>query len=235
MNCLPLSRFKALFTQAIEQTQRNPQQLLGAIRAAFLCYVTELGFRLVPHSSLQRGVNVRVQKRSSIQIDKPHGKIEIGANSIVYESAKLHAVGHGIITLGTDCIIGPTKIIARDRITIGARFLTSWGVLIQDYDPHPIDPTARSHQVQEMTRNFIPSFTNNTNPLRSAPKPGDTPFKSAPIVIGDDVWIGANAVILKGASIGNGCVIGANAVITRGEYPAGSVLAGNPAKVVRAV
>ncbi|HEX5184736.1 MAG TPA: acyltransferase [Allosphingosinicella sp.] len=57
-------------------------------------------------------------------------------------------------------------------------------------------------------------------------------FRTAPIVIGDRVWIGAKATITRGVSIGDGAVIGANAVVTR-DVPANSVAAGVPAKVIR--
>lgn len=54
-----------------------------------------------------------------------------------------------------------------------------------------------------------------------------------PIIIGNDVWIGAGAIILSGVSIGDGTVIGAGSVVTR-DIPPYVVAAGNPATVVRA-
>lgn len=54
----------------------------------------------------------------------------------------------------------------------------------------------------------------------------------APISIGDHVWIGTNAVILKGVSIGDGAVIAAGSVVTK-DVPARSLVAGVPAKVIR--
>lgn len=56
----------------------------------------------------------------------------------------------------------------------------------------------------------------------------------APIEIGDDVWIGANAVILSGVRIGAGTVISAGSVVTR-DVPAGVVAAGNPCRVLRKI
>ena len=54
----------------------------------------------------------------------------------------------------------------------------------------------------------------------------------ADIMIGDDVWIGANAVILGGINIGKGAVIGAGAVVTK-DIPSNAVAVGVPAKVLR--
>lgn len=55
-----------------------------------------------------------------------------------------------------------------------------------------------------------------------------------PVVIGDSVWIGGNAVILPGVTIGRGAVIGAGAVVTKNVEPY-TVVAGNPARVIRRI
>lgn len=55
---------------------------------------------------------------------------------------------------------------------------------------------------------------------------------SAPIVLGKNVWVGSNATILQGVTIGDNAVIGAGAVVT-GDIPANTVAAGVPAKVVK--
>ena len=56
--------------------------------------------------------------------------------------------------------------------------------------------------------------------------------KPRAVVIGDDVWIGARAIILPGVTIGQGAVVGAGAVVTK-EVPPFSVVGGNPAKVIK--
>jgi acetyltransferase-like isoleucine patch superfamily enzyme len=58
------------------------------------------------------------------------------------------------------------------------------------------------------------------------------PIHGAPIIIGDDVWIGAKAMILPGVTIGNKCVIGAGSLVKE-NVPDGSVVAGNPAKIIK--
>lgn len=58
------------------------------------------------------------------------------------------------------------------------------------------------------------------------------PMKTAPVIIEDEVWIGAHVIILPGVRIGRGAVVGAGSVVTR-EVPAGSVVCGVPAQVKR--
>ena len=53
-----------------------------------------------------------------------------------------------------------------------------------------------------------------------------------PVHIGQNVFIGCNCLILKGTEIGDDCVIGAGSVVS-GKFEAGSVIAGNPAKVIK--
>jgi len=60
----------------------------------------------------------------------------------------------------------------------------------------------------------------------------DFDLVTKPIVIGRHVWIATGATILPGVSIGDGAVVGAMAVVSR-DVPAGAVVAGNPAKIVK--
>jgi maltose O-acetyltransferase len=53
-----------------------------------------------------------------------------------------------------------------------------------------------------------------------------------PVIIGNDVWIGANATILKGVTLGNGAVIGAGSVVTK-DVPEYAIAVGNPAVVIK--
>ncbi len=76
-------------------------------------------------------------------------------------------------------------------------------------------------------------FTSNHGTVDSSVPMCKQPFtEPKPIVIGNDVWIGARVIILPGVSIGNGSVIGAGSVVTHDVEPY-TVVAGNPARIIR--
>ncbi len=97
-------------------------------------------------------------------------------------------------------------IVAQERIEIGDRVQIGANVTIVDTDFHPLDPLERQ-----------------TNILAG---------KHAPVIIGNDVFIGMNSLILKGVSVGAGAVIGAGSIVVR-DVPEATIVAGNPARVVR--
>lgn len=83
-----------------------------------------------------------------------------------------------------------------------------------------------NHRIDWITTYPFSVFRENAQHIKGHPASrGD-------VIIGHDVWIGANAVILSGVRIGNGAVIGASAVVTHDVPPYG-VVAGNPAKIVK--
>jgi acetyltransferase-like isoleucine patch superfamily enzyme len=115
------------------------------------------------------------------------------------------------ILIGDETFIGSgCTLSSARRIIIGKRCLISAGVRIHDNDGHPLDPGRR-------LRN---------EPIRQE--------ESAEVVIGNNVWIGAQATILKGVTIGDDSVVGTAAVVTA-DVPAGVVVAGNPARIVRSL
>ena len=95
-------------------------------------------------------------------------------------------------------------IVASRRISIGNGCQIGDLVAIYDSDFHELNPATR-------TRSGGPS---------------------APVVIGNNVWLGSRVMVLKGVSIGDNSVVGAMSVVTK-SIPANCVAAGNPARVIR--
>ena len=58
------------------------------------------------------------------------------------------------------------------------------------------------------------------------------PASATPVVIEDDVMIGANAVVIEGVRVGRGAVVGAGAIVIK-DVPAGAVVVGNPARIIK--
>jgi len=122
------------------------------------------------------------------------------------------------IKVGTYCFIGPeTRIWSADKITIGDRVLISHNVNVHDNISHPIDSRLR-HQ------DFIDIFSTGLN--------DNSAIHEKQIIIGDDAWIGFNAIILKGVTIGKGAIIGAGAIITK-DVPDYAVVVGYPQQIVK--
>ena len=230
----PIQQPTSFIGKAIWVLRRRPAHVLGTVRGLVLFYWAAAMRRAFPPMGVNLGRNVRIQNNRSIMAEAPGARITISSDSVVYENAKIEAYNDGQIQIGAQSILGDIKMIARYRITIGKRFLSSWNVFIEDFDPHPTESSLRALQVADMALSFRPRFGAPTQAsVREEWKSRGWNFPGEEIVIGDDVWVGANATILKGARIGNGSIIASGAVVLRGNYPENSLLAGNPAKVVK--
>ena len=134
-------------------------------------------------------------------------RVRISGKPSIAFSNRLNAqpelcVGDGTF-IGHGCHFG-----IAESIQIGRNCLIAGGASVRDLDGHPIDAAQRR---------------------AGEPTP---PAGVRPVVIEDDVWIGANAIILKGVTIGARSIVGAGAVVSR-DVPPDCVVAGNPARVVK--
>ena len=209
--------------------RHRPAHLYGTVRGYALFRLARLRRVLRPLPGVQLGKNVRLQRNTSLMAERPAASIRLGSDCIVYEDSRLEAYGAGSIHVGASGIMGGARISCRYSVSIGDRFLSSWNVFIQDFDPHPTDRALRAAQVTAMAARFVPRFD---RALIEDPGPLDWTFPGEAIHMGDDVWLGAGTTILKGVSLGDGCIVAAGSVVLRGDYPANSVVAGNPARIV---
>ena len=158
-------------------------------------------------------------KGTPVIINKKGAKMNIGENVIIKSSFLSNLVGlysrtiivtrteNSKIIIGNNVGISGATIYARKSIEIGDNTLIGGNVKILDNDFHPLEIEARNKDIKEK-------------------------ILAKPIKIGKNCFIGCNSIILKGTELGDGCVVGAGAVVC-GKFEANSVIAGNPAKIVK--
>lgn len=116
------------------------------------------------------------------------------------------------LRLGSNCHLGDNvHIVASESVTIGDNCLMASKIFISD----------TSHGVYQGQGQSRPDSDPNMRPL-----------STRPVKIGANVWIGENACVLPGVSIGDGVIINANTVVTK-DVPAVSMVAGVPARIIK--
>ena len=161
---------------------------------------------------LRHGRRVRIGRNfrtnGRIVIRGP-GRVDIGDDVNAWSHAETNVLitfaRESRICIGAGTRLNGAGIQARTRVTIGRRCILG-STLLLDTDHHPLDP-ARRHDPT-------------------------APVASAPITIGDNVWLGGQSAVLKGVTIGDNSVVAFRAVVAS-DVPANVVVAGNPARIVR--
>ena len=171
----------------------------------------ERGVRLRFASLIRLGRGVYLDE--GVYLHACPGGIEVGDKTMIMHHAVLHVYNfRGLpragIRIGRDSLIGEFNVLrGQGGIQIGDRVYTS--PLVQ--------MVAVNHRFSDPTRPFV-----------------EQGITAQGIIIEDDVWIGAGAIVVDGVHIGCGAVVAAGAVVTR-DVPPHTVVAGVPARVVRAV
>ena len=152
-------------------------------------------------------------------VSKKPGAVVIGKHVSCYAGCSFAVGENGRCTVGDFTLLNGALIMVEERIDIGSHCLVSWNVGIADSDFHPLEPAQRFIDAQALA----PFFKD---------RPPRPKLKTARVKIGDNVWIGMGAVILKGVSIGDNSVVAAGAIVTK-SIPPNTIVAGNPAEVVK--
>ncbi len=140
------------------------------------------------------------------------GKDCIVSGNVVFEKE------HAFFSVGNGCFIGKTLISVAEGVEIGDDVMISWGVTITDHNSHSLKCSERQRDVRGWR-------------VRSKDWSG---VKIKKVAIHDKVWIGFNAILLKGVTIGEGAIVGAGSVVSK-DVPPFTIVAGNPARVIREV
>ena len=152
-------------------------------------------------------------------VSKKPGTVIFGKHVSVYAGCSFAVGQNGKCTVGDFTLLNGALVMAEERIDIGSHCLISWNVGIADSDFHPLEPAQRLIDAQALA----PFFKD---------RPPRPKLRTAPVKIGDNVWIGMGAVILKGVTVGDNSVVAAGAIVTKSVL-ANRIVAGNPAEVVK--
>ena len=153
------------------------------------------------------------------RIERTSGRIVLGRRVTLrshdggYHTAMYHptrlmvdASPDALIEVGDDTRLNGVSIHATRLVRIGRNCLIAANVSLLDSDGHGVSLADRG----------------KANPI------------SEPIVIEDNVWIGANTIVLKGVTIGRGAIVAAGSVVTRDVAPM-TLVGGNPARTIKAL
>jgi acetyltransferase-like isoleucine patch superfamily enzyme len=137
------------------------------------------------------------------------GRLEVGAGTLFEPGVWITAPGDARVRIGEGSFLNLNVMVASvELVEIGSHCMFANGCFVTDGN-HRFDDRERPVTWQGFTT-------------------------KGPTRIGDNVWCGANVVVTSGVTIGERCVIGANSVVTA-DIPAGSIAAGSPARVLKAI
>ncbi|HVZ10834.1 MAG TPA: DapH/DapD/GlmU-related protein [Candidatus Paceibacterota bacterium] len=189
---------------------RLQRKLFSPIRRAFwYSYVRASGVRIGRGLVLYGRPTISRARESIIQLGDQATLCsdsyynDIGVNHEVILRTKTTSAA---IIIGNNFGMSGGALCARERITIGDNVMLGANVTISDNDSHPLGAVLRRQGSKDMI--------------------------VKPVVIGNDVWIGADSYVGKGVSIGDNVVIGAKSVVTK-SIPANCIAAGVPCRIIR--
>jgi acetyltransferase-like isoleucine patch superfamily enzyme len=147
---------------------------------------------------------LRANSHGEAELSATHGGIYIGADTSVLEDCLLTA-NNGNITIGRRCwLAAGTYLYGNGNIHMGDDVLIAARTII--------NTVAHNYSHRDLPINA-------------------QGINTAPVIIGDDVWIGLNCTILQGVTIGRGAIVGAGSLVNK-NVPAYSIVVGTPARVI---
>jgi acetyltransferase-like isoleucine patch superfamily enzyme len=192
-----------------------PERIQGAL-ARPIAWLVKLNLKL---TGVQFGSGLAVLGHPIVSIARG-AAITLGSNVMLLSWSRFTALGvnHPVvlralkpgakIVIGNHVGMSGGTICAEESVMIGDSTMLGANVTIIDTDFHPLEPENRRY-----SRNGV---------------------ASAPVVIGENVFIGSGSIILKGITIGANSVIGAGSIVAS-DIPANCIAAGNPCRVLRSL
>lgn len=175
-----------------------------------------LAARLRPKFADVEGVNVQWFSLNCVERREGGGHVAVGDNCRIEGTLICHRSASRIIIGSRTSIGGAAVVESLNKVLIGDDCLIAHHVTIQDHNSHPLEWRHR----QDDVLNWIAGTKDWTH------------VQQADVVIENRCWIGTRVIILKGVHLGEGTIIGAGSVVTK-SFPPYSIVAGNPARLIR--
>lgn len=190
-----------------------------------IAVIKKIRFKIVKYTKKRQFINNSIFGDETIfdntsgcqNASKNKRKIQIGKKCMI--RGLITTCGNGSVFIGDNTYIGGgVRIGSVHSIYIGSDVIIGGDTHIYDNNNHPTEPEKRL--VMTRSGDYFGSLWCWNE------------AESKEIMIEDNVWIGERCAILKGVKIGKGAIVGCNSVVTH-NVPEYSIVAGNPAKVVK--
>lgn len=166
----------------------------------------------------EAGEGLRLGLKARLASANREKSVTIGSNCAI--RGVIRCDHGGRVEIGDTVYVGDDAIIsAMSRIAIDDATLVAHGVQIFDNDTHPTDAGDREAHFRA---------------ILGLDGQASHQIASAPVTIGRGCWLGFNSSVMKGVTIGDGAIVAAHAVVVA-DVPPMSVVAGNPAQLVKAL
>jgi acetyltransferase-like isoleucine patch superfamily enzyme len=149
----------------------------------------------------------------------------LGDATGAYDRASFFVGPRGLVTVGDYSVLNGVYVVCHDRVTIGSHALLAWGAVVTDAWH---SPAGRPDSAGSLAARRAVLRAAAAHPRRLLPALGEP----RPVRIEDNVWVGFDAVVLPGVTLGRGCVVAAKCVVAD-DVPPYAVVAGSPPRVVR--
>jgi acetyltransferase-like isoleucine patch superfamily enzyme len=156
---------------------------------------------------------------SLFRSERPVGA-RLGTGASAYLGTMFDVGPGGEVTLGEFALVHGARIVCDAAVEIGDYAMISWNVVLMDSYRLVRDPAVRRRQLESVAA---------CTPRRLPDDAG-----ARPVSVGRNVWIGFDACVLPGVSIGEGSIVGARSVVLD-DVPPYCVAVGNPARVIRSL
>ncbi len=181
--------------------------------------------RIPPNVVLGRDVYVDTSYGFATFASEQEPGLVLGDATGAYDRASFVVGPRGRVTVGEYTVLNGVYVVCHERVTIGSHVLLAWGAVVTDSWPGALERPGAPASLADrrMVLRAAAAHPRRLLPALAAPRP---------VVIEDNVWVGFDAVVLPGVTLGRGCVVAAKCVVGE-SVPPYAVVAGNPPRVVR--